>query len=336
LTIDHSMQELAYKELGDRSGCVLAINPKTGAIIAMVSKPDFDPNEESLAENWNTLVEDDNHPFLARATSGLYAPGSTFKMLTALAAVENGYEDMVFEDNGSVTINGKIFENQKGKEYGEIGIKDGFAYSSNVVFGTLGFKLGGSKLFNVARRFGFNDVFDFDLEYMVSKFPQNINDDAQEAALAIGQGNMLATPLQMAMVTCGIANNGVVMKPYIVDRVVSKENRVVKKYKPTVLYEASDSLYTTKVVEMMVETVKNCKAKNLEKIKGVTIAGKTGTSENEKTDSDNNAQHTWFVSFAPAYDPEIVVVVMMEYSGGSGAGNCAPIARNIIKKYLKK
>lgn len=336
LTIDHSMQELAYKELGDRSGCVLAINPKTGAIIAMVSKPDFDPNEESLAENWNTLVEDDNHPFLARATSGLYAPGSTFKMLTALAAVENGYEDMVFEDNGSVTINGKIFENQKGKEYGEIGIKDGFAYSSNVVFGTLGFKLGGSKLFNVARRFGFNDVFDFDLEYMVSKFPQNINDDAQEAALAIGQGNMLATPLQMAMVTCGIANNGVVMKPYIVDRVVSKENRVVKKYKPTVLYEASDSLYTTKVVEMMVETVKNGTAKNLEKIKGVTIAGKTGTSENEKTDSDNNAQHTWFVSFAPAYDPEIVVVVMMEYSGGSGAGNCAPIARNIIKKYLKK
>ena len=190
-------------------------------------------------------------------------------------------------------------------------------------------------MFNVARRFGFNDVFDFDLEYMVSKFPQNINDDAQEAALAIGQGNMLATPLQMAMVTCGIANNGVVMKPYIVDRVVSKENRVVKKYKPTVLYEASDSLYTTKVVEMMVETVKNGTAKNLEKIKGVTIAGKTGTSENEKTDSDNNAQHTWFVSFAPAYDPEIVVVVMMEYSGASGAGNCAPIARNTIKKYLK-
>ena len=331
LTIDHSIQEFAYERFGDNKGCVIAINPKTGAIIAMVSKPDFDPNDESLKENWNTLVEDENAPLFARATSGLYAPGSTFKMLTALASVENGYEDMTFDDKGKVVIGGKELRNQKGKAYGEIDIKTGFKESSNVVFGTLGDILGGSKLINVATRFGFNDVFDFDMEYKSSTFPTVIKDDAQEAALAIGQGNMLVTPLQMAMVTCGIANNGVVMKPYLVDRVVSQESKVVEKYEPIVLYRAADSSYTSKVVEMMVETVRSGTGTNAQ-IGGVTVAGKTGTSENEKTDKN----HTWFVSFAPAYDPEIVVVVMREYSGGSGGGDCAPIARDIIKKYLKK
>lgn len=335
LTIDHSIQEYAYERFGDNKGCIIAINPKTGAIIAMVSKPDFDPNEESLKENWNTLVEDENYPFLARATSGLYAPGSTFKMLTALAAVENSYEDLTFEDNGKVIIGGKEFENQKGKSYGVIGINKGFAESSNVVFGTLGDKLGGRKLINVATRFGFNDIFEFDLEYKSSIFPTEVKDDAQEAALAIGQGDMLATPLQMAMVTCGIANDGVVMKPYLVDRVVSQESKIIEKYEPIVLYNAADFSDTTKVVEMMVETVRSGTGENA-KISGIAVAGKTGTAENEKTDLYSNAQHTWFVSFAPAYDPEIAVVVMMEYSGGSGGGDCAPVARDIIKKYLKK
>lgn len=335
LTIDHSIQELAYEELGDNNGCIIAINPNTGAIIAMVSKPDFDPNEEILIENWNTLVEDDSYPFLSRATSGLYAPGSTFKMLTALASIENGYEDMIFDDKGKVTIGGKVFVNQNGKVNGKVNITDGFKYSSNVVFCTLGDKLGGKKLTSVATRFGFNDVFDFDLEYKVSIFPTDIKDDAQEASLAIGQGNMLATPLQMAMVTCGIANGGVIMKPYLVERVVSRESKLIKECEPQILYRSADSDDTSEVVEMMVETVKSGTGKNAS-ISGVTVAGKTGTSENERTDMYSNSQHTWFVSFAPAYDPEIVVVVMREYSGGSGGDDCAPIAKAVIEKYLKK
>ena len=335
LTIDHSIQEYAYGLLGESNGCVIAIDPNTGAVIAMVSKPDFDPNEDELLKNWNNLVDDENDPFVARATSGLYAPGSTFKLLTALSAVENSCNDMTFEDNGKVTIGGKVFENQGGKKYGDTDIKTGFKNSSNVVFCTLGNKLGGDELYDIATRFGFNKKFEFDLEFQKSEFPENVNDDARVASLAIGQGDMLATPLQMAMVTCGIANKGVIMKPYLVDSVVSHENKLIKKIKPSVLYNASDYSDTAEVVEMMIETVKSGTGTTAA-IKGITVAGKTGTSENEYTDLYSDKQHTWFVSFAPAYNPEIVVVVMKEYSGGSGGGDCAPIAREIIKKYLNK
>lgn len=335
LTIEHSIQELAYNQLADDNGCVIAINPNTGAIIAMVSKPDFDPNEEMLVKNWDELLENESNPFVARATSGLYAPGSTFKLLTALSAVENDYDAMMFEDEGQVTIGGKVFENQNGKHYGVIDLKYGFKESSNVVFCTLSEKIGGTKLYDIATRFGFNKSFNFDLEYQVSTFPDNVKDSAHNASLAIGQGDMLSTPLQMAMVTCGIANKGVVMKPYLVDSIVTHENKLIKKNKPSVLYNAANYEDTAEVVDMMVETVKTGTGTNAA-ISGITVAGKTGTAENEYTDLYDNMQHTWFVSFAPAYNPEIVVVVMKEYSGGSGGGDCALIAREIIKKYLKK
>ena len=335
LTIDHSIQSYAYQALGKNNGSIIAINPKTGEIIAMVSKPDFDPNDEKLIEKWNNLVDDANSPFLARATSGLYAPGSTFKLLTALLAVENELGDMTFEDEGSVKIGGNTFENQKVKAYGTIGLSRGFAVSSNVVFCTLGARLGGNKLADVAERFGFNNEFDFDIQYQVSSFPLDITDDAKEAALAIGQGNILATPLQMAMLTCGIANEGVIMKPYLVGSVLNIEGDVIRETKPSKLYTAADAVNTHEVVEMMVETVKTGTGTNAS-IWGIDVAGKTGTAENEKTVLSNEDEHTWFVGFAPAYDPEIAVVVMMEYSGGTGGGNCAPIARNIMQKYLNK
>lgn len=335
LTIDHDIQKLAYEELGDNKGSVIAINPKTGEIIAMVSKPDFDPNEEKLASEWVELTEDEDSPFLARATSGLYAPGSTFKLLTALSAVENNLEDMTFSDKGKVKIGGTEFENHNGRAYGSINLKRGFAVSSNVVFCTLGDKLGGNNLYDVATRFGFNKSFDFDIEYKQSYFPANVTASDKEAAIAIGQDDVLSTPLQMAMVTCGIANDGVIMKPYIVDRVVSHNGEIIKKSSPYALYNSASYMDTKEVVDMMVETVESGTGTNA-KIYGIDVAGKTGTAENEHTDFSENMQHTWFVSFAPAYDPEIVVVVMMENSGGTGGGNCAPIAREIMKKYLKK
>lgn len=335
LTIDHSIQEYAYKLLGNNNGCIIAIKPDDGKIIAMVSKPDFNPNDELLVEKWGELVEDDSSPFLARATSGLYAPGSTFKMLIALSAIENGYEDMVFNDEGSVEIGGHIFENQKEKAYGEIGLAEGFAVSSNVVFCTLGDMIGAEKLSDIAERFGFNSAINFDFECSLSTFPKKIKSDEKEAALAIGQGEMLSTPLQMAMVTCGIANKGIIMSPYIVDSVWSVDGNLVKKNSSKALEISAKYTDTVKIVDMMVETVKSGTASNAA-IYGMDVAGKTGTAENEQTILNKNKEHTWFVGFAPAYNPELVVVVMMEYSGGTGGGNCAPIAAKIMKKYFKK
>ena len=335
LTVDHKIQQYAYDLIGENNGCVIAMKPGTGEIIAMVSKPDFDPNDNVLVENWGNMIEDTNSPFLARATSGLYAPGSTFKMLTALLAVENNLDGLTFEDKGTVNIDGTIFENQKEKAYGELTLSEGFAVSSNVVFCTLGDKLGGSKLLNVAQRFGFNKPLKFDFECSTSTFPEGIDDNAKEAALAIGQGDILSTPLQMAMITCGIANNGAVMKPYIVESIYNHKGEKVKTSSAEMLYKGADSTDTKKVVDMMVETVKNGTGRNAA-IYGVDVAGKTGTAENEQMLLSDDKEHTWFVGFAPAYEPEIAVVVMMEYSGGTGGGNCAPIARNIMQKYLRK
>lgn len=335
LTIDHSVQKAAYNALGNRKGSVIAINPKTGAIIAMVSKPDFNPNDNELIKNWNVLVESEDSPFVARSTSGLYAPGSTFKLLTALAAIRNGYENDTYVDEGKVEIGNSVFENHNNKSYGEIDLTRGFAVSSNVVFCTLGAKLGGEKLCNIAEKFGFNKEFDFDIPYNISRFPENIKDDEKEAALGMGQGDIQSTPLQMALVTCGIANGGKIMKPYLVDFVADVNGEVVSETKPTRLYNAADILDTGKVADMMVETVKSGTGTNAA-IRGIDVAGKTGTAENEMTVLKNDGEHTWFVGFAPAEDPEIAVVVMMEFSGGTGGGNCAPIARNIMQKYLSK
>ncbi len=334
LTLDHSIQEYAYNLLGKNNGSVVAVNPKTGQIIAMVSKPDFDPNDEELITKWNDLINDENSPFLARATSGLYAPGSTFKLLTALSAVENGLDGMEFDDKGTVEIGGNIFENQKTKSYGKIDLTRGFAVSSNVGFCTLGAELGGSKLLNVAERFGFNKAIDFDIDAKTSIFPNNIKDDADAAALAIGQGKIQVTPLQMAMVTCGIANDGVVMKPYLVNGVLNQSGEFISETKPNVLYNSATFSHTTQVKDMMIETVKSGTGVNAS-IWGIDVAGKTGTAENEQMLFSEGKEHTWFVGFAPADDPQIAVVVMMEYSGGSGGGNCAPLARKIMQKYLK-
>ncbi len=335
LTIDHYIQEYAYNLLGKNNGSVVAISPKTGEIIAMVSKPDFDPNDENLIADWDNLINDEASPFLARATSGLYAPGSTFKLLTALSAVENNLENMEFQDKGSVEIGGNIFENQKTKAYGNIDLTRGFAVSSNVVFCTLGAELGGHKLLEIAERFGFNKGLDFDIDCKQSIFPSNISDDDKEAALGIGQGEILATPLQMAMVTCGIANDGVIMKPYIVGNVLNQHGDYIKGFKSEILYKGADALATQKIKNMMVETVKSGTGVNAS-IRGIQVAGKTGTAENEQMFFSDDKEHTWFVGFAPADDPQIAVVVMMEYSGGSGGGNCAPIARKIMQKYLTK
>lgn len=335
LTIDHSIQSYAYKLLGENKGCVIAINPKNGEIIAMVSKPDFNPNDNMLIEKWGELIENEDSPFLARATSGLYAPGSTFKLLTALCAVENNLENLTFEDEGFVEIGGNTFKNQKEKAYGNIDLIKGFSVSSNVVFCTLSDKLGGDKLCNMAERFGFNRTFGFDIEYKKSIFPSDVTDSSKVAALGIGQGDIQATPLQMAMLTCGIANDGVIMKPYLVKKICTNDGETVSETEQSILYKSADAKDTVKVVDMMVETVKSGTGINAS-VSGVDVAGKTGTAENEQILFSEDKEHTWFVGFAPAYEPEIAVVVMMEYSGGTGGGNCAPIAKNIMQKYLNK
>ncbi|MDD3766279.1 MAG: penicillin-binding transpeptidase domain-containing protein [Eubacteriales bacterium] len=334
LTIDHELQRFAAKRMGGYSGAVVALNPKTGEVLALVSKPDFDPSDQNLVENWINLTESEKFPLLPRATSGLYAPGSTFKIITSAAAVENGLGDEEYMDYGTVKIGNTEFQNYGKKAGGALDLKKAFAISSNTYFCSLGAKLGGEKLLAFAEAFGFNRVFDFDLPLEKSRFPAAKGDE-DTAALAIGQGEMLATPMQMAMAAAAVANEGVIMKPHIVKNIKNSLGVTIDETKPQQLYRAMTAQTAEKISQMMVDAVKSGTG-TAARISTITVAGKTGTAENEFLGREKNKEHTWFVGFAPAQNPEIVIAVMLEYSGKTGGDLAAPMARDIIMHYFGK
>ncbi len=335
LTIDHELQKLAHELLGERNGAVVAMNPKTGEILCLVSKPDFDTNEESLTKNWKAMVESQQSPFLPRATQGLYAPGSTFKIVTAAAVIENGLDGLKFNDKGVITIDGKKISNSKGKANGDTDLKKALAVSSNVVFAQLGVKLGQEKLTEMSNKVCFGSDIPFDIPVSKSLFPYHEMEQNDMAAAAIGQGKILVSPLHMAMITSGIANDGVIMKPFLVNSIASSTGKKIKSIKPVEFKQIMEQEVAIKVKKMMQEVVENGTAKNAA-IDGVKVAGKTGTAENELTSQKKNKEHAWFVGFAPVENPQIAVAVVLEYSGSSGGSIAAPIAQKVMAEYLSK
>lgn len=327
LTIDHSLQKLAYDLLGQRRGSVVAIDPKTGATLALVSKPDFNPNEESLVENWEKLSASGDGVFLSRATSGLYAPGSSFKIITAAAAVEEDMADETFSDEGKVIIGGFEFVNYDGKTLGEVDIDTAFAKSSNVVFTTLADRIGRGKMKDAASRFMICQDISYDIPTGKSS-GFNSTEKTNTAAIGMGQGDLLVTPMNMALAGCAIANGGRIMQPYLVESAALPSGTNVFTYKPKLLSKAVSEGVAWRVGEMMEECVKRGTG-TAAAVSGVKVAGKTGTAENAGDD------HAWFVGYAPADDPEIVVCIMIENSGSTGGDVCAPIARRLIEHWCK-
>lgn len=334
LSIDHSLQEYAGRLMGNKKGAVVVMNPKTGEILAMVSKPDFDPNNIMLIKKWKELADSKDSPFLPRATQGLYAPGSTYKVAVAAAALENGLGDMTFEDKGSVIIDGKEFSNSKRKAYGNINLEKALAVSSNVAFSQLGVKLGSKTMKEMAANIGMEGNIPFAIPVNRSTFPYNNMEKTDLAAAGIGQGKMLVTPLHMAMLASSIANKGVMMKPLMVTKAVSPDGKEIRKWGAEKLYNVMSADTAEKVKKMMVEVIKDGTGKSAA-ISGVTVAGKTGTAENELTGKEKNKEHAWFIGFAPAENPQVAVAVIVEYCGTSGGTTSAPIAGKLMGKYLK-
>lgn len=328
LTIQNSLQQYTYDQLNGRSGAVVALEPRTGKILAMVSYPDFDPNAERLEADWNTIVERKDSPLLARATQGLYPPGSTYKIATAAAAYETGRIAETFQDTGKFEQDGLHVDNYGKTAYGEIDLKRAFAVSSNFAFCTLGYEMGSDKVLEMAERFGINKSIDFDLASSKSQIQYKKMTNADAALVSIGQGQLLMTPLHVAMMGAAVANGGTMMKPYVVDSVTTSSGLTLSQSKPSVLYEVLSTECADYLGELMQNVVENGTGKS-SRISGITVAGKTGTAENE-TDKD----HAWFVGYAPAENPQIAVAVLLEYDGGAGGTNAGPIARNIIRKYL--
>jgi peptidoglycan glycosyltransferase len=347
LTIDPALQTAAYQALAGRKGAVVAVDPSTGAILALVTSPSYDPNvlsshdDKSITANWKQLNADPNNPMLDRALSETYPPGSTFKLVTAAAALSSGGytpQSSIPAPNVLPYPNStKSLPNYAGEKCGDgktTTLIDALTISCNTAFGALGETLGQDALRKQAEAFGFNSTFSVPMKSASSVFPTGL-DDAQTIQSAIGQYNVRTTPLQMAMVAATIANGGTLMKPYLVKQLVGPDLAVIDTTKPTVIRQAISAEVAAELTTMM-ESVIDKGTGTTAQIPGVKVAGKTGTAEN----APGKPPHAWFVSFAPAASPKIAVAVVVENGGGvndaTGAKVAAPIAKAVMSAALKE
>lgn len=329
LTIDMDIQKLAYDLLGDNKGAAVVMDPTTGSIIAMASTPSFDPN--TVSEDWSELSTDEDSPMLNRATQGLYPPGSTFKIVTALAAMRNidDLDDFVFDCEGQVELGDKIIHCFNSKVHGVLSIDDAMAYSCNCTFSSLGEEIGAAKLRETADALHMNSEITFDLpisDTIVSL--TRFSGTSELAETSIGQGRTLVTPLYMAMLISAVANDGVMMQPYMIEKVTysngnTKETTIPKVYDTVMTAEEANRL-----TEMLTEVV-NRGTGTAASLRGYQAAGKTGTAENE-----NENDHSWFVGFASTDQPEVAVAVILE--NVSGSARATPIGGKLMQAVLDK
>lgn len=325
LTLDRALQTYASEQLRGKKGSIVVLRPDTGEILAMVSKPDFDPS--SIQNNWDSLINDKNSPLLSRASEGLYAPGSIFKLVVTSAILQNKLQDLEIECTGQVDVDGYIIKDSDGKAHGKLTLKEALKHSCNSYFIKQGVMLGNSILMNEASRFRFNKGIQIDMNVGTSIFPNKTN-SKNVAEQSIGQGEVLMTPLHAAMMAAAIANKGTMMQPYAVSSITDSKSRIIKEYKPKQLGQAIAANTAAVITDLMVEVVKSGTGTKA-KVSKVTVAGKTGTAE---VGTDLRS-HAWFVGFAPADKPRVAIAVLVE-NGGSGGGTAAPIASRVIKKAL--
>ena len=323
LTIDHELQEKTRSLLEGKKGSVVAMNPETGEIYAMVSLPDFDVS--NLNEEWKNISEDISSPLINRATQGLYAPGSTLKVITTIAAIKSGRIDEKYECTGSVVIDGYKFNDYNSKGHGMINLKQALTYSCNTYFVSKSMEISKDEIGGVANNFMLNQRIPFELPTKESQFPYKGNvKETDFAASFIGQGKVLVTPLNMALIASGIANGGQIMEPTLIKEIISTKDKVIKANEPKLLSQGTDGIIANEVKDMMIEVVKSGTGKNAN-IKNIQVAGKTGTAENASGKS-----HAWFIGFGPADSPKIAVAVLLEEDGTTGGKTAAPIAREIM------
>lgn len=330
-TLNVKLQKAAYEALGDRKGAVVVMEPDTGKILAMVSKPDFNPN--TITQDWEQINADANSSILVnRATQGQYPPGSTFKIVTALAywRQHNTFGDFSFQCSGEVTNGGYTIHCYHNSVHGQEDFTSAFAHSCNSAFAQIGVELDRSAYVETVDSLLFNTELPIDLYYRKAKFDLEAKSaDALTMQTAIGQGDTLVSPMYMAMLTSAVANGGNLMTPYLVERVESYTGDTVKTYTPKSYKKLMTAQEAEKLSELMTQVVENGTASALSQ-RGYTAAGKTGTAEHG--DVSSTTPHAWFVGFSNVEDPDIVVSVIAEESG-SGSEVAVPIAQKIFDAY---
>ena len=290
-----------------------------------MSKPNFNP--VNLRENWKEINESGESPLFNRAINGLYPPGSVMKVISTASILEEKIP-LDYTHTGTQVIDGYEYKDATSRQYGEIGLEEAFIRSLNTYFVDKIQKVGQSKFEQTASRFMFEETIPFELP--ISKSTLNFSSSTnknQLSASSIGQGRVLSTPMEMALMASAIANNGTIMKPYLVSEIIKPDNTVFKTTEPEVLSQAISPELAEEINKLMIKTTNLGTGKSAS-IRNIQVSSKTGTAENE-----TGKTHAWYVGFAPAEDPVVAVAVIVE-QGGSGGEVAAPIGRDVIISVL--
>ena len=350
LTLRPGAQKLAYEQLGGRCGSVVALEPRTGRVLVMANSPSFDPNLLDKPGGYARILKTQApcaspSPLVNRATFGHYIPGSIFKVVTASAGLDTGKyrPDSTFVDPGFCVEYGRKVTNysdQSGAEvFGRVNLVQALVNSINSVFCNIGKQMGPKPIVDYMKRYGFYSVPPLETpvnERRTSGLfkdgkpfqPENAG-QVDPGRLAFGQERLQVTPLQMAMVAGGVANGGVVMEPYVVQRIRAPDGTVIRKTKPHDLGRAVSPETAATLTEMMTQVVQSGTG-TAAQIPGVQVAGKTGTAETGVAGRNT----VWFITFAPADDPKVAVAVVLEGQSGTGGQLAAPIAKTVLQALM--
>ncbi|GGP70805.1 peptidoglycan D,D-transpeptidase FtsI family protein [Streptomyces abikoensis] len=342
-TLNTKAQEAAFKGLGDKKGAVAAIDPRTGKILALASTPSYDPSTIAGAQDskaWNALTADKNQPMLNRALKQTYPPGSTFKVVTAAAALENGlYKDVDTKTDSPlpwILPDTRVeLQNEGNIPCKDASLRVALQWSCNTVFGKISADLGNKKMIDEANKFGFNKPVDTPVRAVPSIFPKD--NRPQNAMAGIGQASNRVTPLQMAMVAAAVANNGKLMEPYMVDKLRAPNLNVIEHHQPKQMSQPM-SAETAQKLQSIMETVVEQGTGKKGQISGVKVGGKTGTAQHGVDNSGN--PYAWFISYAKTdKGSPVAVAVVIEGSDTvrddiAGGELAAPIAKNVMEAVI--
>jgi peptidoglycan glycosyltransferase len=341
-TLKPAAQRTAISALGEHEGAVVALQPRTGAVEAMVSTPSFDPNALRERRSYEALTrQSKGTPLVNRATQFGYAPGSTFKVVTATAAIDSGAFTPLSTVSGrdNVVISGVPLKNDNNENLGEISLTEGLAKSVNTVYAQVAERLGKATMARYMARFGFDRKPRLDYpstqmsssgEYLGGRLLSPTSSRVDVGRMGIGQDKLAVTPLQMAEVAAAVANGGILMAPHLTSEVVDPDGRVLQRIGPKVQSVVMKPS-TAAAVTTMMEAVVNEGTGTSAQIPGVQVAGKTGTAETQLGQTINNV---WFIAFAPARDPTVAVAVTLRGVPGFGAAFAAPVAKQVIEALL--
>jgi len=358
LTIDAELQLKAEALLEGREGSIVALDVQNGDVLAMASRPVFDPNlfaRGITVDEWRSLTKDPLHPLSNRAIQGQYPPGSTFKVVMAAAALQKGVisPSTRFHCSGGLPFGRRVFRCWKKRGHGSVDLRQAIAQSCDVYFYQVGQRLGINAIAEYARRFGMGAPLGIALDHEAGGIIPDVAWKKQRLgapwfpgetlSVVIGQGYVTATPLQMAMVATAIANGGTVYRPHVVKRILGDDGEPIKEYEPEVIKHAGIDPRILEVVREGMRDVVNARSGTGKKaqLPDVIVAGKTGTSQViSGTKGKGTAlprqyrDHAWFIAFAPAEAPEIAVACLLEHAGEGGGAAAAPVVREVLATYF--